>query len=158
MPVSPGSCTPFAQGAAVLAVPDVPPRLVVTPPVFVDPPLAEVPPVSAPPLAATPPVLAVVPPALLEPPLLVVVLPPLLPPLPVVVPPLAPPLDEIPPPPVADRPPADELPPAPESAAIRWQAQAHTTTPHRTGLVKAAIRMFCPAYLTTGDLSVENRI
>ena len=102
---------------------------------------------------ALPPLLVVVPPVSPLPPLLGVVppvspLPPLLgvaPPLPAE---LAPPLDAPPAPPtdVADLPPDDELPPDPESAVVRWQAQPHTTTPHKTSLSQVVIRMFYLPY------------
>jgi hypothetical protein len=105
-------------------------------------------------LGELPPLLAVVPPVLPLPPLLVVVPPVLpLPPLPVVVPPLAPPLDAgpVPPPDAADLPPDDELFAGPESVVVRWQAQTHATTPHKTSLVQNLIRMFPVHYPRKSD-------
>jgi hypothetical protein len=150
------------QRLAVLTVPDEPPKPVAAPPALVEPPLADVPPVAEPALAVlppefvvTPPAVAVVlppllvvfPPALLVvvPPRLVVVPPAALPPLLVLMPPLlAPPLAAGPAPPtdVADLPPGDEWPPESEPADVRWQAEPHTTTPHKTILAETVIRMF----------------
>jgi hypothetical protein len=150
------------QRLAVLTVPDEPPKPVAAPPALVEPPLAEVPPVAEPALAGLPPALVVAPPAVavllppllvvfppvlpvVVPPRLVVVPPAALPPLLVVVPPLlAPPLatGSAPPTGVVDLPPDDELPPESEPADVRWQAEPHTTTPHKTILAETVIRMF----------------
>jgi len=166
----------------VLAVPDEPPELVVTPPEVIEPPLAaDVPPVLELVLAALPPLLVGFPPVfpVALPPLLVgfppvfpvalppllVVVPPMLPvvalPGLVVVPPLAPPVDPGPEPPTgADLPADEELPPGPEPGAVGLQAQLHRTTPHKTSLGQVVLRMFCLAYPRMSvfvDQLVENR-
>jgi hypothetical protein len=145
--------------------------LVVAPPALVEPPLADVPVVAEPALAVLPPVFDVAPPAVpvVLPPLLVVfppVLPVVEPPRIVVVPPavllsllvvipplLAPPLAAGPAPPtdVADFPPDDEWPPESEPADVRWQAEPHTTTPHKTNLSQVMSRMFRLPYPSTRD-------
>ena len=151
----------------MLAVPDEPPELVVTPPEVIEPPLAaDVPPVLELVLAALPPLLVGFPPVfpVALPPLLVVV-PPMLPvvalPGLVVVPPLAPPVDPGPEPPTgADLPADEELPPGPEPGAVGLQAQLHRTTPHKTSLGQVVLRMFCLAYPRMSvfvDQLVENR-
>jgi hypothetical protein len=129
----------------------LPPLLVVAPPVL---------PVVLPPiLVVIPPVLPVVPPPLLVvfPPLLPVVAPPVL----AVVPPLPPPVDSGSEPPTgANLPPDEELPPEPDPGVVGLQEQLHTTTPHKTSLGQAVIRMFYLAYPRMGDHVdhlVENR-
>jgi hypothetical protein len=94
-----------------------------------------------------PPLLVVFPPVLpvVVPPRLVVVPPAGLPSLLVVMPPLlAPPLaaGSAPPTGVADLPPDDEWPPESEPPDVRWQAEPHTTTAHKTILAETVIRMF----------------